>query len=286
MQESWQIFDYLFPHTEAITPPTGTCGFGTRYDAAMSLPRIAVMIAACLLMASGAARAVTQDEVTAGAATLYRGRIAELAQAGMLDRDAAFLARVQRIVQRLSEQARRDDPAAPAWAWEIHTSSDADDNASSMAGGKLLLSQAYVEQMTLTDAELAMVLSHEMQHVILQHNLKEYDEAVRLDPGWLARPFAALEYAVDHDARLMGRLASLNKEQEVEADRAGLAMAWRAGWRAMDLAAYFRKVERASDMGSHGSASHPSPIQRWRAARSQAELLDSGKSGASTGRTD
>jgi hypothetical protein len=32
-----------------------------------------------------------------------------------------------------------------------------------------------------------------------------------------------------NDVRLMGWLAALNKEQEVEADRAGMAMALRAG---------------------------------------------------------
>jgi predicted Zn-dependent protease len=243
----------------------------------MSLPRTVLLLVICLSLASGSARAVTQVEVTAGAAKMYRARITELAQTGMLDRDAAFLARAERIVQRLSEQAKRDDSSSPAWAWEIHTSSDFDDNASCMAGGKILLSQSYVEEMALTDAELAMVLSHEMQHAILQHNLKEYEEAVRLDPRWLAQPFSALEYAVDHDARLMGRLAALNKEQEVEADRAGLAMAWRAGWPAMHLAGYFRKLESASSMSDRGSASHPAPMQRWRAARSQAQVLGRGK---------
>lgn len=246
----------------------------------MYLSRIASLLVTCLLLASGDVRAVTQEEVVAGAAKLYRTRIAELAQAGMLDRDAAFLARVERIAQRLGEQAGRDDPTAPAWSWEIHTSNDDYDNASCMAGGKILLSQAYVERLALNDAELAMLLSHEMQHAILLHNLKEYEEALRLDPGWLAQPFSALEDAVDNDARLMTRLAPLNKEQEVEADRAGLAMAWRAGWRAKGLAGYFRKLEKASSMSHWGSATHPAPMQRWRAARSQAELLDSRKTGA------
>jgi predicted Zn-dependent protease len=240
----------------------------------MFLPRLTCLLVTCLLLASAAAHAVTQSEVMAGAAKLYRERIVELERARMLDRDAAFLARVERIAQRLRAQARRDDPAAPALAWEIHTSSDADDNASCMAGGLILLSQPYVEQLALSDTELAMVLSHEMQHAILQHNLKEYDEAIRLDPRWLAKPFSALEHAVDHDARLMWQLADLNKEQEVEADRAGLAMAWRAGWPARELAGFFRKLEYASNMGNIGSASHNAPLQRWRAARRQAELLE------------
>ncbi|NHZ36684.1 M48 family metalloprotease [Massilia rubra] len=245
----------------------------------MSTHRIAALLAMCLLLSSGCVGAVTQEDVVAGAARLYRARIDGLAQAGMLDRDASFLARVARIAQRLSEQARRDNPAAPVWSWEIHTSGDPDDNAFCMAGGKLLVSQAYVEQLALTDAELAMVLSHEMQHAILLHHLKEFDEAVRRDPRWLARPFSELEDALDNDARLMGQLAALNREQEVEADREGLAMAWRAGWRANELAAYFRKLEQAATMSHIGNATHPAPLARWRAARRQAAQLDSGRAG-------
>src|SRR4051812_27416488 len=98
----------------------------TRYDGVMSLPRIAFLLVVCLSLASGGACAITHDEVMAGAAKLYRIRIAELVQAGMLDRDPAFLARVERIALRLSEQARRDDPNAPVLPWEMHTSDDAD----------------------------------------------------------------------------------------------------------------------------------------------------------------
>lgn len=243
----------------------------------MSLPRIAVLFAVCLLLASAGARAVTQAEVAAGAARMYRERIAELARAGMLDNDAAFLARVQRIALRLTAQASRDAPTAAVMSWEIHTSDDADDNANCMADGKIIISQAYVERLALTDAELAMVLSHEMQHAILLHNLKEYEEAIRLEPGWLAKPFAALEDAVDNDARLMSRLEAINREQEIEADRFGLAMAWRAGWKAMDLARYFRKLELSRIMGTWNTAIHRAPRQRWQAARSQAQLLDGGK---------
>ncbi|HEU4776128.1 MAG TPA: M48 family metalloprotease [Telluria sp.] len=238
--------------------------------------RIVFALVASLSLACAQARAFTQDEVLAGAEKTYRTRITTLSQAGMLDRDSAFLARVERILQRLAEQARRDDPGSPI-RWEIHTCSDSDDNASAMAGGKLLLSQAYAERLSLTDAELAMVLSHEMQHVLLLHNVKEYEEALRLDPAWRDKPFSELEDAVDNNTGLMTKLSPLNWDQEVEADRAGLAMAWRAGWRARELAGYFRKLEQATSMSHFGSNTHPSPLLRWRTARTQAAALDANR---------
>lgn len=251
----------------------------------MTPHRTALALLACLALAWGSALALTQEEVVAGAEKTYRTRITELSQAGMLDRDPVFLARVERIVQRLAAQARRDDPASPVTSWEVHTCNDGDDNASSMAGGKLLLSQAYAERLALTDAELAMVLSHEMQHALLLHNLKEYEEALRVDPAWRDKPFSELEDAVDNDTRLMTKLSSFNWDQEVEADRAGLALAWRAGWRATELAGYFRKLEQATSMSHFGSNTHPSPLLRWRTARAQAAALDSQRPPASQ-RTD
>jgi predicted Zn-dependent protease len=239
----------------------------------MFLHRIILASITSLLLASGGAHAVTKEEVVSGAEKLYRERIEELTQARLLDRDRGFRQRVDRIAGRLIAQAKRDDPQTADWSWEIHVSSDDDDLASCMAGGKILLSQPYVERLALTDAELAMLLSHEMQHALLLHNWKEYQEALRLDPSWRSKPFAILEEAVDIDVGLMSLLAAFNKEQEIEADRVGLQMAWRAGWPARDLAYFFKKLEQTSTMSNLSRASHPAPMQRWRSARSQADLL-------------
>lgn len=241
----------------------------------MAISRTLILPLVLLSLWCGAAQAITQEIVIAGAEKVYRERIVKLSRVGMLDRDAAFVARLQRITDRLAEQAARDGARVPATSWEIHASDDPDDNAFAMAGGKLLVSQPYIERLALTDAELAMVLSHEMQHVILLHNLQEYEEAIRLDPTWGARPFSELEDAVDNNWRLMARLAGLNKDQEAEADRAGLAMAWRAGWKAMDLAGFYKKL--LQEMGPASSATHASPLHRWRTARRQAEALDAEK---------
>ncbi|UUZ55302.1 hypothetical protein LP419_05825 [Massilia sp. H-1] len=143
-----------------------------------------------------------------------------------------------------------------------------------MANGKILLSQAYVERLGLTDAELAMVISHEMQHAILLHNLKEYEEAIRLEPGWLARPFSELEDAVDNDTRLMSKLSDLNWDQEVEADRAGLAMAWRVRLARRRTGGLLQETGAGHHHEQPGKPDPPCPLLRWRSARTQADVLD------------
>lgn len=222
----------------------------------------------------GLSQSLSQAQVEQGAARLYRERIEALRGAHSLDPDPAFHARVGRVLQPLLAQAARDYPFSAAWSWEWHTTIDGDDNAFAMAGGKLLVSRDFVRRLELDDAELAMLLSHEIAHAVLLHNLREFEEALRLDPQWVARPFAELEHAVDHDGALMRRLAPLNLRQEEEADREGMALAWRAGWPAARLARYFHKLSRNSHSAYQDSFAHPAPARRWQAARALAARLE------------
>ncbi|MRX09397.1 M48 family metalloprotease [Pseudoduganella sp. FT25W] len=226
---------------------------------------------AALLLAAACCHAAepTQDEVMARAAAIYADRLGEF----VIDRDPRFTARVRGVADVLIAQARRDYPETAGWAWEVHTTDDARQNADCMAGGKILVSQQYVERLGLGDAELAMLLAHEIEHAALHHNLLEYQAALRLEPAWAQRPFAELEYAVDNNAGLMAKLASLNYAQEEEADREGLRLAWRAGWPAAQLAGYFRKMVRASDWPHGSKPDYPSPSQRRRDAQALAVLL-------------
>jgi predicted Zn-dependent protease len=235
------------------------------------MARIATLsrIAALLLAAQLVHAAPTQEQVVARAAVMYADRLAMLS----IDANAAFTARVRAIAAVLIAQARRDYPETAGWAWEVHTTDDPDQNADCMAGGKILVSQPYVERLALSDAELAMLLAHEIEHAALRHNLLEYEAALRLEPAWAQRPFIELEYAVDNDMALIGKLAATNYAQEEEADREGMRLAWRAGWPAERLAGYFRKMLRASDWPRRSKPDYPSPAQRWQAAQALAAGL-------------
>lgn len=222
---------------------------------------------AAVLAQDGAA--LTQQLLIARAAQVYATRLEQHA----LDTDTRFTARVNAIAATLIARARRDYPGTAGWAWEIHTTNDPDQNADCMAGGKILVSLAYVQRLELGDAELAMLLAHEIEHAALRHNLQEYEQALRLAPRWAGRPFLELEHAVDHDSGMIDQLAPLNYAQEVEADREGMLLAWRAGWPAAQLAGYFRKMYRSSADPRRSKPDYPSPQLRWQAARELAATL-------------
>jgi predicted Zn-dependent protease len=170
----------------------------------------------------------------------------------------------------LIAQAAHDYPETADWSWQLHTSTDPEQDADCMAGGQILVGQPYAERLALNDAELAMLLAHEIAHAALRHNLQEYELALRLEPARAALPFAELWQAVDHDRALMDKLAPLGREQEAEADRAGMRLAIAAGWPPERLANYYQKLLRASSKPGLDSDTHPSPLSRWRAAQAQA----------------
>lgn len=248
----------------------------------MRAPLARAALAALLLLQGTAVPAqggppLTQAQVMAGAAKLYEEQLAQLRAGHRLDDNARFGARVTAIARLLIEQAKRDYPETADWAWELHTSSDEAENAFAMAGGKLLIGSAFVERLALNDAELAMLLAHEMAHAVLLHNLREAEEALRLEPHWAVRPYAELEHAIDHDDSLMRKLAQINFAQEEEADREGMRLAVRAGWRPAELARFFSKLARNSHSPNFGSQFHPSPAMRARAAKQHAAALEAGR---------
>ena len=228
-----------------------------------------LMLALTACAAAPQAAELTRQLVEARAAQLYAARLND----HVLDADTRFTARVTNIAATLIARARRDYPETAGWDWEVHTTNDPDQNADCMAGGKILLSQAYVQRLELADAELAMLLAHEIEHAALHHNLKEYQQALRLEPRWAGRPFLELEHAVDHDSTLIDQLAATNYEQEVEADREGMQLAWRAGWPAEQLAGYFKKMFRGSVSPRRSKPDYPSPLTRWQAARALSAVL-------------
>ena len=232
------------------------------------------LFAAALWPAAAHALVLTSEEVEAGAARLYQERIEAARQRFELDADPVFLARVTRIASRLIGQSEREQGGAGRMIWEVHTTADPEENASCMAGGKLLIGHDYARRLELNDAELAMLIAHEMEHALLRHNLKEMREALRLEPERARLSYADLEYAVDHDEPLMRKLDSLDAEQEFEADRAGLLLAVRAGWSGAALANYFRKLVRHDPQANFDRSEHPAPARRWRAAQELVKQLN------------
>jgi len=203
--------------------------------------------------------------VNAFAAQVYRQRLNKLIAAGKLNREQALLERVRSLVERLRPAAEYERPAATKIAWEVNVCRECNENASAMAGGKLLVGQEFITEINPTDDELAYLLAHEMGHVLAEHT-REFATSARYFVGMgLKRDYADIQHEIDESFSLQLRMAPLYKQQEMEADYIGFFLGARAGFKPEAMVSLLRKL------GTDGPTmldAHPSTQQRLQQAQS------------------
>jgi predicted Zn-dependent protease len=177
---------------------------------------------------------VSEEAVAGGAAQAYAKELDTARAAGKLNADAALLARVRAIASRLIPETAVFRPEAPRWAWEVNVQSTPDLNAYCMPGGKIMVYSGLVEQLKLTDAELAAVIGHEMAHALREHTRERVSRAYA--QTMVLAGVAALAGlgagAVDLASRVSDVTFGLphSRGQEEEADVIGLELMARAGY--------------------------------------------------------
>lgn len=200
----------------------------------------------------------------------YVEMLAPARKEGRVDSDPQTKQRVQRITERVVAQAVRYRPETAAWDWEMSVIDDPDTiNAFAMAGGKMGIYTGIIYQLKLTDDELAHIIGHEIAHALSAHSAEKMSVA-------LASNLALATYAATgqrSDLALTGAgLAALiavnlpnSRQMEVEADRIGIELAARAGYRPDAAATLWGKM--AAKGGARQPvflSTHPAPASRQR----------------------
>jgi predicted Zn-dependent protease len=171
------------------------------------------------------------DEVSAQA---YSKLKAEAAAKGELDRDPALLRRVNAIVARLVPQTVVFRPDALKWHWEVSIIDNDEINAFCMPGGKIGVYSGMIRQLRPSDAEIAVVLGHEISHALREHSREQLSQEMAakaaigigsavLGLGQLSSSIADVGYKALVQTRF-------SRTDEEEADRMGLELAARAGY--------------------------------------------------------
>ena len=213
------------------------------------------------------------EEVQSRTASQYHHILVGLAKRGILDDDVAILKRVQRVAWTVVHAAITAKPATATWRWEVHVTSDPEQEASCMAGGKLLLGSKFIARLGLQDGELAGLIGHEVAHAVAEHHREELTAVLHINPAHPERSLDILMAQLDADYSLQIRLARLLRIQESEADQLGMALAYRAGWPMASIVNFFEKLATAEHSGAN-SWTHPTAATRLQAARSLALVLE------------
>ncbi|MFO7954549.1 M48 family metallopeptidase [Thioalkalivibrio sp.] len=213
---------------------------------------------------------VSENQAIDASRSAYVEMLAPAREEGRINVDPEMTARVHGITEKVVAQAVKYRPETADWDWEIVVIEAPDTvNAFAMAGGKMAVYSGIIEQLDLTDDELAQIIGHEIAHALSAHTAEKMSVA-------LASNLALTGYALTGDrsdvaltgAALGAALAIQlphSRSMESESDRIGIELAARAGYNPDAAASLWRKMAAQSGGGQPEFLStHPAPDSRQR----------------------
>jgi predicted Zn-dependent protease len=210
---------------------------------------------------------LSQKEVDQSAALAYQQEMKKAAAANALNRDAASVARVKTIAQRMIPVTAAFRPDATKWTWEVNVISSEQVNAWCMPGGKMAVYTGLIEKLKVTDDELAAVMGHEIAHALREHGRERASQAA-VQQGLLALGGALLGLG-EGSMQLASIVTDVtinlpnSREHEVEADRVGVELAARAGYDPRAAVTLWQKMGQAGGGAPPQFLStHPAPGNR------------------------
>ena len=141
--------------------------------------------------------------------------------------------RLRAIAQRVIPYTYEWNPRARQWRWEINLIGSKQINAFCMPGGKIAFYYGILDQLKLSDDEVAMIMGHEMTHALREH------ARAQMGKRFATRGAIELGSAIlglGNGGRMLadmgGQLLTLqfSRADETEADLVGLELAARAGY--------------------------------------------------------
>ncbi|NEX63852.1 M48 family metallopeptidase [Noviherbaspirillum galbum] len=225
----------------------------TRYAAVLLCLSLAmpVMPAMAKDKAAGASDGVQVDEMSAWRKLVPEEKLESMAQAqyAALTRQASTkgalapenhpqVQRLRAIAKRIIPEATRWNQRAAQWKWEVNLIGSKEINAFCMPGGKIAFFSGLLNELKLTDDEIAIVMGHEIAHALREHGRERMAKQGATNIGAKIASFglsavfgihpSVTDTVTGFGANLM--TLSFSRSDETEADLVGLDIAARAGF--------------------------------------------------------
>lgn len=200
-----------------------------------------------------------EAEVNRESAIAYNDMLAQARAARVLNTNRSYNNRVNTISKRLINQVGVFRPDAKNWKWEVNVFTTNDVNAFCMAGGKIGVFTGIIDQLQLTDDELAAIIGHEIAHALREHTREKMSQAEATQTGLsLVSGLAGLSGNQSKLADQVVKAAMtmpFSRQMESEADIMGLELMARAGYNPNAAPEVWRKMKAIEDKMGGSSTS-------------------------------
>lgn len=183
---------------------------------------------------SGFSKLVPAAQVEASAQQQYGQLLQQAASKRALAPDNhPQVVRLRTIAQRIIPQSYDWNPRARQWQWEVNLIASNQINAFCMPGGKIAFFTGLLDQLKLTEDEVAMVMGHEIAHALREHARERMAKqaATRVGAGLISSLLGLGDVGqavTGYGAQLIS--LKFGREDESEADLVGMELAARAGY--------------------------------------------------------
>jgi Zn-dependent protease with chaperone function len=240
-------------------------GAGFGFAALLGLPALAQVDVG---QASSMRKLIPAEALENSARQSYRQTLGEASSKGALaPDDYPQLQRLRAIAARLIPYTAQWNPDARKWKWEVNLIGSHQLNAWCMPGGKIAFYTGILDQLKLTDDEVAMIMGHEMAHALREHAREKMAKSKATGLGLsVASQLLGLGQLGDVAANMGTQLLTLkfSRDDETEADLVGLEIAARAGYKPEASVQLWKKMLSATSGKGQPSflSTHPSGNNR------------------------
>ena len=207
---------------------------------------------------------ISSSEVDRLSAISYNDQAQKAKEKNILVTSGPTYDRLKRIANRLIPQTGEFRDDTRQWNWQLTLIDAPTLNASCAPGGKITFYTGIIEQLNLSDDEIAAIMGHEIAHAIREHGRERVSQAMAQSAVANIAMAAAGGYgsavsAANQVAQYVLVLPN-SRQNESEADAIGLELAARAGYNPQAAISVWKKMIKATDSKSPPEflSTHPS----------------------------
>ena len=194
---------------------------------------------------------ISSSEVDRLSAISYNDQAQKAKEKNILVTSGPTYDRLKRIANRLIPQTGEFRDDTRHWNWQLTLIDAPTLNASCAPGGKISFYTGIIEQLNLSDDEIAAIMGHEIAHAIREHGRERVSQAMAQSAVANIAMAAAGGYgsavsAANQVAQYVLVLPN-SRQNESEADAIGLELAARAGYNPQAAISVWQKMIKATD---------------------------------------